>query len=120
MMSKIVQAANVMITRKNLITNVSQGDNEIFFTYNDKYNWSVSRRDGDVALWYYPKSDSLDDLVSRSYAQAWEEVPMIHYKVSDLGTREAAETFGELYRTVKEKMFGVDDVLDDIIKDDPF
>jgi hypothetical protein len=119
-MSKIVQAVNVMITRKNLITNVCQGENEIFFTYNGKYNWSVAHRDDDIYLWYYPNSESIDELLGRSHAGEWDGVSMVTYKASDIGTREAVETFNELYRTVKEKLFGVDDVLDDIIKDDPF
>ena len=119
-MSKIVQAANVMISRKNLITDVTLGENEVFFTYNGKYHWSIAQRDNEIFLWFYPRAESLAELVGRSHHQEWDGVEMVTYKASDIGTREAAETFSELYRVVKEKLFGVDDVLDDIIKDDPF
>ena len=109
-----------MISRKNLITNVSSGNKEIFFTYNGKYHWSIADRDGEILLWFYPRAESLDELVSRSHHGEWDGVEMVGYKASEIGTREAIETFTELYRVVKEKLFGVDDVLDDIIKDDPF
>ncbi|MFM0501935.1 hypothetical protein [Paraburkholderia caffeinilytica] len=119
-MSKIVQAANVMISRKNLITDVTSGDKEIFFTYNGKYHWSIAKRDDDTLLWFYPRAESLEELVGRSHHQEWEDVEMVTYRSSEIGTREASETFDELYTTIKEKLFGVDEVLDDIINDDPF
>jgi hypothetical protein len=107
-MSKIVQAANVMISRKNLITEVSSAGTETFFLYNKKY------------IWYYPHARSISDLMEIAEHGDWEDISMVGYKASELGTREAIETFHELYRTVKERLHGVDEVLDDIIKDDPF
>jgi len=42
----------------------------------------------------------------------------IRYSSKDLNSKEAYETFSELYRIIEEKVFGVDKALDDIIKDD--
>ena len=42
---------------------------------------------------------------------------MIVYKVSDIGSREARETFEELYTLLKEKAYGIDEVLNEIIEE---
>jgi len=43
---------------------------------------------------------------------------MVVYKDSEIGTREARASFTELYSLLTEKVYGVDEVLDDIIADD--
>ncbi|MBO9689770.1 MAG: hypothetical protein J7598_24480 [Mitsuaria chitosanitabida] len=117
-MSKIVQAVNAMISNSDRITNVIQGSNEIFFVYNGKYKWSMTWRDNGHYLWFYPGSETIEQLSE----EQWEnDVAMVTYKDTDIGTKEAKASFAELYSVLKEKVFGMDKVFDDIISDDtPF
>lgn len=117
-MSKIIQAVNSIISNSNLIGKVLFGfNNELFFTYKNKYKWSIRRQeDGNYSLWFYPSEMSIEELATIQNEE-WENVPLMHYSTKDLATKEAFASFEELYRIAKEKVFGMDKVLDDIIKD---
>lgn len=115
-MSKIVQAVNSMITHSNKIGNVINGDEEIFFLYKN-YKWSIAKRDDGHYLWFYPNAGNLEAL-AQSGPHDWSQIDMVVYKDSDIGTKEAKASFADLYSLVKEKVYGVDIVLDDIISDD--
>jgi hypothetical protein len=115
-MSKIVQAVNAMISNPDKIGKVIQGDSELFFTYKDKYKWSMSQRDKEYFLWFYPGSESIEQLAVYE-GDDWEETPMVTYRDSEIGTREAKASFADLYTLLKERVFGVNQVLDDIISD---
>lgn len=114
-MSKIIQAVNSMISNSPLIDSVMYGDsNELFFVYKNKYKWSIKLQDdGNYSLWFYPGDVKIQDLVHIE-GHEWEAIPMIHYSTKELPQREAIESFNELYKIVKEKVFGMDQVLDDI------
>lgn len=118
-MSKIVRAANVMVSNAVKISNVIKSSKEYFFLYDDKYKWSIIFNDSEKSyrLFYYPTEISIEQLASMS-GDEWEVLDFITYDSKDLKTREAYDTFNELYRTVKEKLLRINDVLDDIIKDD--
>jgi hypothetical protein len=117
-MSKIVQAVNAMISNKPLITSVISSNDEIFFTYRDKYIWSVRREpdSNEFLLWHYPGTDDIEQIAGNE-GDDWERVPMVVYKTAEIGTKEARASFAELYSMVKERLYGMDDVLDDIISD---
>lgn len=115
-MSKIVQAVNAMISNPILISGVVKGEKEIFFRYKGKYTWSM-KKDGNIHyLWYYPNHD-VDELLDCESNGFWDGVDMVGYNDNEIGTREAKASFAELYLLLKEKMFGVNNVLDDIISD---
>lgn len=116
-MSKIVQAVNAMLSNPKYITDVMATDNEYFFLYKEKYKWSVKSIEDRISLWFYPGNESLQQLMQVTTGSSWDTVPMIHYSDKDIGTKEAKATFIELYNLVKEKLYGVDRVLDDIISD---
>ena len=118
-MSKIVQAINSMISHPELIEQVLQGENEIFFLYKKKYKWSMRENNkGEYYLYYYPSSIDLE-VLSNFNADDWQDFSqMVIYKDADLGTKEAKASFCELYSLIREKVFGVDKVLDDIIGED--
>ena len=118
-MSKIVQAVNAMITNADLITPVIQNDNEFFFVYRGKYKWSISKREDEHLLWYYPSDDSIESLAIYD-GQDWVDTPMVTYRDSEIGTREAKASFAELYTLVKERLYGINAMLDDIISDGEF
>ena len=61
---------------------------------------------------YYPDETTIDELVTTS---DWNSVNFVTYRTKDLKSREAYETFAELYLLLKEKLYGVDKVLDEII-----
>lgn len=115
-MSKIVTAINAMIRNSEKISKVLLGrDNEIFFEFDKKHKWSIVKRDDDTLLWFYPGTVRLEDLAN--YAnQDWEDFPMITYRASEIGGREAKESFDELHLLVREKAYGIDKVLKDIIE----
>lgn len=119
-MSKIVQAVNSMISNPNNITKVIQGNGEYFFTYKDQYKWSIRKGDDGHVIWFYPGEQSIEELASLENYQ-WDEINMVGYRDHEIGTREAKASFAELYTMIKERVFGVNKVLDDIISDsDPF
>ncbi|SFR65633.1 hypothetical protein [Maribacter stanieri] len=113
---KIIQAINSMIENQDRITNVIQTEEEIFFVYNNKYKWSIhesNQEPNEILLYLYPEKDiSIEDL---SKIEVWPDTKFIVYKVSDFKTKEVFESFNELYQIVKSKVYGVDDLLDDII-----
>lgn len=118
MMSKIVQAVNTMIAHQDLISNVLKGDKEYFFLYKDKYKWSIVQREDETFLWYYPGTLSLEDLCDIEESGSWDGIDMVKYTDREIGTKEAIASFAELFTIIKEKVFGLDKVLDDIISDD--
>jgi hypothetical protein len=114
---KIVSAINAMLSNSSQITNVIAGeDGELFFLYGGKYKWSIKNYGSDdIGLWFYPGNQDLEDLASYDNYN-WDGFnEMVLYSTKELGTREAIESFKELYRTVKERRFGVDKALDEII-----
>jgi hypothetical protein len=121
-MSKVVKAINVMISNTERITDVKQGTdpNEIFFVYDKKHKWSILRDDneGEYALFYYPGDKSIDYLADLPQ-EAWREfTDMVSYRSSELGTKEALDSMKELYTILSEKVYGMDEVLEDIISTD--
>ncbi|RST45550.1 hypothetical protein [Variovorax sp. DXTD-1] len=119
-MSKIVQAVNSMIANRSNISLVQKGaGGELFFVYKGKYVWSMTKNSDGVILWYYPNVSSPENLVYFEGGD-WEDVAMVTYKDWEIGTREAKSTFSELYMVVSERLYGVDQMLDDIIDDLPF
>ncbi len=118
-MSKIVQAVNAMIVNPDNITNVRQSGSEYYFVYKNKYKWSVSQHDGNFIVWFYPGSEDIE-MISAGYYSS-DQIAMVAYNADEIGTREAAASFSELYTILKEKIYGINEVLDDIISDmDPF
>ena len=115
---KIVSAANAMIATRDRITDVipGTGGSEIFFMYDRKHKWSITKNvNADYTLFYYPGPQDLRALAEWP-DEAWYDFnQMIRYSTSELGTKEAKETFAELYRVVGENLFGIDNVLDEII-----
>lgn len=119
-MSKIVQAMNVMIAHPELIEDARKGKNgELFFRYKKKYIWGMIRHEDLHRLFYYPDQQDIKLLASFD-SDDWEnaEIEMVIYKESDIRTREAKDTFAALFTLLNEKIFGINDVLDDILSDD--
>jgi hypothetical protein len=124
-MSKIIQAINTMITHSDKISKVIRGSmplGEIFFLYDQKYKWSISKNDeyDTYFLHFYSDDITLEELAAY-VGDDWDEFTnFVTYSSKDLKAREAYESMGELYRIVKEKAYGIDKALDDIINDLPF
>ncbi len=122
-MSKVVRAVNVMISNANKIDNCVRNNDEYFFEYDGKYKWSMSYNDSENVyyLYFYPGDGSIKEL---AYAgpEEWEHINMVRYSSGDFKGAEAHESFRELYTLLKEKVYGIDKALDDIIssEDLPF
>ena len=115
-MSKIVRAVNAMIAHKDKISDVHSNGDELYFSFDNKYIWSIAKKkdDVDTRLYMYPDSSSAKELSFLEDFQ-FDEVNVIIYDSKELNTVEARDSFSELYSIVKEKLFGVEDVLDSII-----
>lgn len=111
-MSKIIQAVNAMISDSDKIGLVIKGssDNEYFFIFDKQYKWSLFFDSEDYYLKYFPGNSSLESIANNSDAYN-----SVLYSTSKINTKEARESFNELYTIVQEKLYGVDKVLDDII-----
>jgi hypothetical protein len=122
-MSKIVQVMNIMITFKEKISNVRKScyPNEYYFIYDSKYVWSIHKdNDDNFSITNYPLAQNYEtegyiNYLANSDAGS-DNVDSVSYSTRELKTREARESFSELYTTVKEKLLGIDTILDDIIK----
>ncbi|GAB2814707.1 hypothetical protein GCM10027276_14490 [Comamonas piscis] len=119
-MSKIVQAINAMIANKQYITNVTPGEiieTEYYFLYKNKYAWSILKdTDGEHLLFYYPNIQSTEYLAQMTSSDA-NHIAAVTYSDLEIGTKEAKASFSELHTIIKEKIYGISDVLDDIISD---
>ena len=116
-MSKIIAAANSMLANQEKISSVMAGEqtpSEMFFLYDNKYIWSINKSSGHYWLCFYPGNHSVEDIAS---TQDWDTINFVTYSTKEIGAREALDTFAELYTVAKEKLFGVNQVLDDIISD---
>ncbi len=87
---------------------------QIFFLYDDKHKWSIWGQGNDYTLCFYYNDISIDDLVK--YNDEPDSSGFISYNSKEIGTREALESLSDLYHLLTEKLYGIDKVLDDIIK----
>lgn len=120
-MSKIIQAVNAMISNPDKISSVSKtfipNEHEYYFLYKNKYKWSIcSTDDNEYSLFYYADEITLDEVKNYSITN-WQELSFVKYLSKEINTKEAFESFSELYRIVNEKALGIDDILSDIISD---
>lgn len=113
---KIVQVLNTIITNQKLVSNVLRNEREYFFIYDNKYKWSILKGDksDNYFVHFYPTEErTLEQL---AYETDWQEFTnFVTYSTEDLKTKEAQETFTELYQIVATKVFGIDDMFDDIL-----
>ncbi len=119
-MSRIVSAINSMINNAGKITKVIPSEGVYYFLYADKYKWSIIKyADDSYYLNYFPGELTIEKMAELSDYD-WNEMNIenVRYSTDDLKAKEAYESFRELFLIVKEKLFGVDQVLDDIIEDD--
>jgi len=118
-MSKIVEAINSMIEHEYLIEDVAVIDHIYFFKYRS-YIWSICERttgygsDG-YDLIYYPGYTKVSDVLDQGQVNWMNEEKYVKYSNEYIKTREATESFNELFQIVKEKLHDVANVLDDII-----
>lgn len=132
-MSRIIQAINSMIINRDLITDVIAYNDEYFFNFLD-YVWSIKRNGPrfvasrgvhlgitqksypltyGYVLTFYPGYTSVSNL--KSDLSQKNVVDTIRYSDETFKSQEATESFEELYKTTTERLYNVDNVLDDII-----
>ena len=116
-MSKIVQAANAMIVNSHLVTHVMPMGSRYIFVYNNKYKWSISTwQEAGVdtyQLIFFPGKIDLEDASTLKSSSP----PYVAYSTKEFSSKEALDSFSELYMIIQEKLYGVDKALEDIIKD---
>lgn len=114
MNSKIVQAINSMIQNNEYLDDVALSDGEFYFRYKN-YIWSIKREEDGFFLYYYPGFTEVRSVITSNMTGQLTPDSVAVYRSADIKTREAIESFSELHKIVKDKMFNMDKVLDDII-----
>ena len=79
----------------------------------------MANREDTHYLWFYPDEGTLEGLTSNE-GHDWDSVNIVTYRDSEIGTREAKASFSELYKLLEEKVYGVNEALDDIISGDSY
>lgn len=118
-MNKIIQVINAMISNAQKITNVIvANDDEFYFIYDKKHKWSITKDEEDesISLFLYPdETKKLEELAFDINFGEYKK--FVVYSSEDFKSKEATESFEELINLVKNKIYGVDDILDEILKD---
>ncbi|MDX9918333.1 MAG: hypothetical protein RBT15_10045 [Gudongella sp.] len=109
---------NKMIETSEAISDVMLGTfgvEEYYFFYKRKYRWSIYyyHEQDDYYLYYYKVELPIVDLANMDTSM----LTFIKYQSSEFKSKEATESFAELYNIVKGKLLGMDDVIDDILND---
>ena len=114
-MNKIILAINSMIQNLDKISNVSVLNNEYFFQYKG-YIWGIFESTENYILTYYPGSTTVTNLIN--VIEFSDDIDSISYNSDAFKNQEDIESFRDLYLIIKEKVYGLDKVLDDIIEND--
>jgi hypothetical protein len=119
-MSKIVRAVNTMITNQEKISNIIKKKKNYYFLYDDRYKWSIEYWEykNIYYLRFFSGEQPLESIASMIDVEWATFDEMIVYSTEELGTKEAYDTFKDLYMILQERSLGVDKILDDIIKGD--
>lgn len=125
-MSKIVAATNSMIANSDKISTVINRDSYWFFLYNKKYAWCIENLDNEgtnSSILYFLKAEGIfyvndvkvfERLSRQDVRLLVKQGEAIEYNSNEIGTEEALKAFRLLFTIVKERGFGMDNVLDDI------
>lgn len=107
--NKFVRALVVMEQNPNQITNVAKDENLLFFKYK-KYVWAFYHSESvdHYYLHFIPEETEVSAAINN-----WEQSQTVTYSTEDYP--QASEVFARLYSTVKGRLYGIDDVLNDII-----
>jgi len=114
-MSKILKAVDAMVDSEELITDVKALQETLFFKYNQTYVWSIQKELGDYFLIYYVNHSEVKEVIDSIKYMPNDPGPYISYSSKDYKSTESGDNFGELYQIVKEKLYNIDTVLDNII-----
>lgn len=117
-MEKLVKVLELMCENQHLIQDVALDEERLyFFSYNNISTWSIKKEDtDDIALTVYVQNKfsakELSEMVDR------DDIHQVTYK-----SEEFNDTFDALledvYYAVKDKVFGINELLDQIISNTP-
>nr|WP_319494382.1 hypothetical protein [uncultured Desulfobacter sp.] len=125
-MSKIVAATNSMIANSDKISTVINRDSYWFFLYHKKYAWCIENLDHEgtnSSILYFLKAEGkfyvndvkvFERLSRQDVRSLVKQGEAIEYNSNEIGTEEALQAFRLLFTIVKERGFGIDNILDDI------
>lgn len=112
---KIILVINSMISRNNLITDVSKDSQDVFyFVFDRKHKWTMyyDESDDNFKLVIYPDpTKTIDDIKNIDI----NNLAHVAYQSKEFRTIEAKESFRELYKLIQEKLYNVDDAFDEIL-----
>lgn len=112
-MSKIISAFNVMIENPHNIRHIKKEEfgDQFSFLYLEKQVWSILYIEDprEYYVSYYPHIEKPEARENLRYEES------ITFSTAEFKTREALETFVELYALVKNKYYNLDKVLNEIL-----
>ncbi|MNR48247.1 hypothetical protein D3C85_1674650 [compost metagenome] len=80
----------------------------------------MKNQEGGYFLYFYPKANSSQHMSNVPYDNL-NNYAMVVYGAEEFSSKEARASIRELYNIVNQKLYNIDEVLDDIISDDiPF
>jgi hypothetical protein len=115
-MSKIIKAIESMIANSKKIDNVAKGiskvNDEYFFLYDKKYKWSIlyKKAEEKYYLYFYPNGRTINELANIT---SWQGEGYVIYRSEDF---DNPGIFEDLFSLMKEKLYKLDEALDEIIK----
>ena len=103
-----------MIANPNLVSQAFKANGAYYFVYDSKFKWSISKSyEGDYYLVYYPGNYTIQDIATLDPTVYIDE--FVSYTTKEIKTREAVESFAELYQIIQSKLYNLDSILDQII-----
>jgi len=121
-MDKIIPTIQAMVKHPQNISDVCTGcenKDEYFFLYNKKYRWSISQSeaDGSFNLFYYAAPNMTIEEIASVPSDAQQEY-LLWFSSKNFPSKEQQLAFSDLLKIVREKLFNIDAVMEDIIGDD--
>jgi hypothetical protein len=114
---RIIAAMNAMIENKSMIDAIYPISHIVLegfvFEYKKKYKWAIifDRNDDEYFLIFYANTFESTEHLALQYPTTSTAV----YSTEEYKDRESVQTFKELFQTVRNKLYGIDAMLDDII-----
>ena len=87
-----------------------------FFLFDGEFKWAIEREnnEGIYSVYFFPSdSKSIEEL--SNHQDLMYHIEYVKYSTEELKSKEAIETFKELYQIVVEKVFDIDKMFDKII-----
>ncbi|WP_333865572.1 hypothetical protein [Sphingobacterium sp.] len=115
-MEKIQAVIQSLVNNPNKISQVERSSDELYFLVDQKYKFSIIKSDGEDIYYLHFYSDNSMSIEQLIRGVDWSN----YHEYVTFNSRELNEfeLFDNLYKKVKNKLFNIDSVFDEILKVD--